>query len=331
MKRILSIFKRDMKSSSREFLLFYLMIAPILIAIGLRFFIPSVNMISYQFALDNQIEQGVVETFKEYGSVALLEGREAIEDRVGRVDEVIGVTQDQQGHFIIVLEGNEGEGAQSIAQQIIHRASGDSGAYEVQFSDIGSGKSAFTIYGATSVILIAIMLSGMVIGLNIIEEKEAGTIAALSTTPMKNLEFIIGKSFIGMILPIIETFIILWILNVTEVNFAMITLMVIVSSFVSIILGFLIGVLSNNQIAGIANMKFLFLIASASFLGVVLLPIKQQVFLYWSPVYWTVLGLSNVITHSASWGELGQFSAWIIGLTLIIFGIFRKKIKRGLA
>ena len=124
MKRVLSIFKRDVKSGTREFLLLYIILAPILIAIGLRFFIPSVNAISFQFALDEQINSEVVEIFEKYGKVETLEGRIAIEDRVNKVDDIIGITRNIEGKFVIILEGNEKENSKYIAHQILNKLEG---------------------------------------------------------------------------------------------------------------------------------------------------------------------------------------------------------------
>jgi len=74
-KRILSIFKRDVKSGARDFLLLYIILAPVIIAIGLRFFIPSVNAISFQFALDEKLNSEVFEAFDRYGKVEALKGQ----------------------------------------------------------------------------------------------------------------------------------------------------------------------------------------------------------------------------------------------------------------
>ncbi|AOT69637.1 ABC transporter permease [Geosporobacter ferrireducens] len=331
MKRILSIFKRDLKSGTREFLLLYIILAPILISIGLRFFIPSVDAISFQFALDETLNPEVIETFNKYGKVEILEGRTAIEDRVSKVDDIIGITQNEEGKYIVILEGNEKESSKYIAQQILNRLQGKTTEISASFSDIGTRMSSIAIYGTSSAIILAIVLSGMVIGLNIVEEKEAQTISALRVSPMGRMEFILGKSLIGVILPIVETIIVLWILGISDINFAMIFVMTIVSSLVAIIMGFLMGVLSSNQITAIANMKFLLIIVSASFIGAVVLPENLQVFLYWSPMYWSAIGLIKIVLNSAGWGQVVQYTLWILALTVFVFLIFRRKIEKRLS
>ncbi len=334
MKRILSIFKRDFKSSVREFLLLYIIIAPILLAVGLRFFIPSVNSISLQFALDSKLDQRVVEEFSRYGRVEIIDGIEAIKSRVNKVDDIVGVMQKEDGKYQLIMEGNEKGNYSFIPQQIISNITTDSQSVNkpsIAFSSIGINMPPIAIYGSSSIILMAIIFSGMVIGLNIIEEKEAKTIEALNVTPMQRLEFIAGKCLTAFTLPVFQAFIIIWILKLNNLNYSMLLIMTIASSFIAIIFGFLIGILSSNQIAGIANFKFLLLFVSASFVGAVALPASMQKFLYWSPLYWSTIGLINIVKNTASWLDIWTYSISILGLTFIIFIMFKGKIKKGLS
>ena len=257
-RRILSIFKRDLKSSTREFLLLYMILSPLVLTIIFRFFIPSVNAVTYKFALDRKLGDSVIEEYKKYGDVEVLEGRDSIEDRVNKVDDIAGITIDGEGNYVVILEGNENDSLRFVSAQIAgEMGREDKSDYGFVFSNIGSKMSPLRIFGAIAMIIMAITLGGMTIGLNIIEEKDTGTISALTASPMNRAEFIAGKSVIGVVLPIIHTFIILWILGITGANPLMIIVMTLVSSLLTIVLGFLIGVMSGNQIAGIANMKIL--------------------------------------------------------------------------
>ena len=329
-RRILSIFKRDVKSGTREFILLYMILAPILVAIGLRFFIPSVDAISFQFVLDERLNAEVIETFHKYGKVEISKNRMDIEDRVNKVDDIIGITQNEEGKYIVLLEGNEKESSKYIAHQILNELEGETTTIAASFNDMGASLSSVAIYGTSSVIILAIVLSGMVIGLNIVEEKESETLSALSVSPMRRMEFILGKSLMGLLLPMVETMIVLWILEISDISLGMILVMTLASSLVSIIMGFLMGVLSSNQIAAIANMKFLMIIVSASFIGAVALPQNLHVFLYWSPMYWSAMGLINIVENNTDWGQITQYTLWIISLTVFMFFIFRRKIMKGL-
>jgi ABC-2 type transport system permease protein len=252
-----------------------------------------------------------------------------MEKRINQMDDIIGITQDETGQFVLIREGNESGESQWVASQIIDQLNGGTSDVAFEYSDIGTKLSAVSIYGTGSVILMAIVMAGMVIGLNMIDEKEARTISALTVTPMSKMEFIIGKSLIGVVLPVVEAVLILWLIGMTNINFGMILAMTVVSSLVTIIFGFLIGVLSSNQIAGIANMKFLLVFLSVSVVGAMVLPAKQHFLLYWSPIYWSFIGLTEVITNTATWAAIGTYALWISVLTVVVFFLFRGRINQG--
>ena len=126
-RRILSIFYRDLRSGTREFLLLYMILSPLVLAVVFRFFLPSVNAISFSYALDKNLGSSVIEEFKKYGSVEVIDGRQKIEDRVNRIDDIIGVITDEGGSYVLVVQGNENESAKFMAGQIINEVKvGDS-------------------------------------------------------------------------------------------------------------------------------------------------------------------------------------------------------------
>lgn len=331
MKRIISIFIRDLNSSFREFMLTYMLVAPILLAIAFKFFIPSVSSASLQFALDSSIREDVIKIFNQYGKVETYDSIEEIKSRVNDIDDVAGIIKNENDNFVVILEGNESHDTVEVPQMIIRDIESNNNMnINYSVTNIGMQISPVTSIGTTSIIITAIMIGGIIVGLNIIEEKQSGTIRALNVSPMKKFEFILGKSLIGIIIPIIQVYIILWILGFLNINLYMVFTMTIVSSLLVLIIGFLIGIISENQIAGIANMKFLMIIVSIAIIGAIMLPQNKHFMLYWSPSYWTFMGLKGIITDTISWSEIGLYSLWILGLTLIIFFGLRKSIKKGL-
>lgn len=332
MKRILAIFRRDMSSSLRDYILLYMIVAPILLTIGLKFFIPSVESASLQFALDERLGSELIEEFEKYGKVEVYPTVERIEDRVKAIDDIAGITRDENGKYRVILEGNEAHDTKEMSYMIIRDISGGRELdinYEI--TDIGFRMSPVASIGAASLILMAILIGGIVIGLNIIEEKQSRTISALNVSPMSRFEFIAGKSLIGLILPLIQVYIMLWILGLFSVDKLMILIMTVVSSLIAVIVGFLIGIISSNQISGIANMKMLFMVPSISIIGAILLPYDKQFFMYWSPFYWSFIGFKGIITASLTWQQVGIYVSWILGLTLIVFLLLKRRIRRGLA
>lgn len=332
MRRILSIFKRDISNSLRDSILVYMLIAPILLTIGFKFFIPSAQSASLQFAIDKRVGKEVIEVFDRYGKVEVYSSVDDIKERVKNIDDITGITLGKDGEYQLILEGNETHDSVEISKMIIrslivNRKSN----LNYIISDIDTKTSPLATYGTIFLLLMTILVSGVVIGFNIIEEKESNTLMALNVTPMKKIEFIIGKSITGIILPVIQAYIMLWILGwLNSINNLMVLVLIITSSLIGIITGFIIGVISSNQMVGITNMKIINFIISLIIIGAILLPKDKQFFLYWAPPYWFYIGLKGILLNTITWAKLGIYVVWIIGTVSFIFGLLKNKIRKGL-
>ncbi len=176
------------------------------------------------------------------------------------------------------------------------------------------------------------VLGGMIISLNIIEEKEAMTFAALnSTPPLSRIEFITGKSLAGSIIAVLQIVAIFFIFGYSHVNFLQVLFIAIVGLSVVIIMGFVLGLVSPNQMAAAANMKVLFLPISITIIGAVMLPSSKHFLLWWSPFYWVYDGMTKIINDSATWGGGLLIDALgVTVITVIVYLMFRKKISQNL-
>ena len=332
MKRVISIFIRDFKSSIREFLLLYMMVGPLLLTLGFSLFIPSSEAASLQFAVVEGMDEAVISHFEGYGSVAVYDDIEALHKRVLDIDDVAGIVKNEENALAVVLEGNEGHDTETVPLKIIQDFQGnynDDIVYTT--SSVGETKSPLLIIGGAALMMTVIILGGIVVGFNIIEEKEAKTIGALNVTQMSKLEFVVGKSIIGFILPVIQIYLMTYILKITDIDFYMALLVIVTGSFTSAVTGFVIGAISENQIAGVLNMKIIYLVAAGSILGAMLLPDALQKFLYIIPTYWIFTGFRDIITLDMTWNMAGITAAWITGTTTVILLVVRKRIQKGLA
>ncbi len=330
-KRIWNITARDYRSSIREFIVVYIMVAPLLIAWGLTFFIPSLESTSVNFAIDASVDPAFEQMLGDYGSVEVFDDRQALENRLASVDEVIGIVQNQ-GQHRVVLFGDEREGAEGLAQILISNyEQGIASPVEVSFTSIGFTESPVATVGISSLILMALALGGGVIGLNIVEEKEDGTIRALTVSPMRRGEFIAGKTFTGMLLAFIQIFGMLWITGYLHIDLLQTVFVIFSSLIILVVFGFLIGVLSPNQIASLANMKFMFLPIGASIIVAVAVPAQYHMFVYWSPFYWSYLAFEGIIQQTATWGDLFVWCGWMVVISVAVMAALMPRIRKGLA
>lgn len=330
MKRILNITKRDIKSSFRDYMVLYIMIAPLIIAFILTFFIPSAESATFNIALDSSVETELIKEFEKYGSVEIFNNKNELSNRVLGIDDVIGLTK-INGEYEIIAEGNEEEELAKLPQIIINKyisekTGTDKNVINVSFSDIGYEDSPVAIIGGISVIIMCVVLAGMIVGLNIVEEKEASTISALNVSPINKAEFIIGKSILGCIIALIQIFLVLLILGFKDFDFVITLVFTLINLVIVILFGFIIGLTSSNQMTAVANIKVIFLPVSLSIIGAILLPPSKHFFLYWSPFYWMYRGYFDIMKNIAVWSNIGVFSVWILGITALLILAFKNKI-----
>lgn len=197
--KIWTIFLRDFKVNRRDFLAGYILVVPLLLALGINLLTPSVNNTSVNLALIASENPAQVNYLEDFANVELLKDAAAVEARVARRDNIIGILPEGNDYYLL-QQGNEAEGVVDYARILLT-------FYE---EDVQIANSNATIYdfGRTvpplkkmlvniMILLISIM-AGMLIAINIVEEKVDRTIRAIHLSPVSRLAFLLGKSMMGI-------------------------------------------------------------------------------------------------------------------------------------
>jgi ABC-2 type transport system permease protein len=174
------------------------------------------------------------------------------------------------------------------------------------------------------------ILGGMIIALNIVEEKTENTISAIHLSPVSRLGFIAGKSLIGVFIPVVGSVLMLIITGFRDINFLHALIMVSTSCVISILIGFIEGINNDDVMTAAGNMKILFLPLFGSVAGIELLGDKWQPLFYWIPFYWTYKGNNLVLSSSDSWIDIIKYSGIVLGISLIMFIVLMPRIRKGL-
>jgi len=332
-RKILRITGRDVRSGLRDNIIVYVILAPFLSALILRGLIPSVGANVLQMAVDPGVEPAVVEYLETIGKVEVLEADgEALERRVRATDDVFGLRRAGERGFEIVKEGNEQEGMDEIFELVLD-------AYVNQdldlpmdalVSDIGWKLPPLKQFGASVLVVFMSVFGGMVILINLVEEKQDNTLSAMNVAPVSRTAFVIGKGLLGVVIPVIHAFGVLLILGFEGLNYGMVTVAIFSVALISVLIGFVIGVMNDNVISAASSMKVLFVPILASIMGAIFLADKWHLLLYWSPFYWAFDSMNRIVLLEATWGVILRNTGIVLAITAVVFALLSRRIARGL-
>ena len=331
LKKIFMIFKRDIKVNTRDSLTTFLLIMPILFAVIFNIMSIGINDTTVNIALIEDENPELEEYLVDFAKVSVYPDEASLNERVERRDDVFGLVNSTNGYYV-VQQGNESEGSVEFAR------------YMITFFEEGVQLSDTTavIYDfertvppfKKMIVAIAIMfttiMGGMLISINILEEKAEKTIRAIHLTTVTDNEFIIGKGLTGVFLTIYGTIAIVLISGFSGVNWAQLFIITLVSSIISLLVGFMMGITSETFMDAAGSVKMLFLPLMAGVMVVELLADKWQWTVYWSPFYWTYIALDDILSYTGTWGFTLMASGIVLIISTIIYILLMPRIRKGL-
>jgi len=331
-KKIYLIFQRDLKTSVRNFITLYILVVPIIFAIIINVFSPGINDTTVEIALLEGENPQQSEYLKQFAKVELIGTLEEIEDRVAKRDNIVAVLPNQKDEYFILKQGNEPDYIIDYVRNLTafdHYKIGMEDSI-ADIEDYGRDIPPLKKLMVNIAMMFSSILGGMIIALNIVEEKNDNTISAIHLSPVSRIGFIAGKSIIGIIVPMIGTLLILIITGFRDINFFHAFIMVATSCIISILVGFIEGINNDDVMNAAGNMKMLFLPLFGSVAGEELLADKWQVLFYWIPFYWTYKGNDLVLSNSGSWLDIIKYAGIVFGISVVVFLLLAPKIRKGL-
>jgi len=332
LKKIWAVFIRDLKVNTREFITIWLLSVPILFALVINALAPSINDTTVKLAMIEGENPAQVEYMENFAKVKLFDDVDAINARVDRRDNYIGIVPDGDGYYILA-QGNEVAGVIDFAKALqalysLDAQISDSTAEIIDFDqDIPPLKKMLVNIG----ILFASVLGGMLIAINIVEEKGDNTISAVNVTPLSRLGFILGKSLIGLFLPIYGSITLILITGFSYVNIWQMLLVVLSATLLSLLIGFIEGLANDDMMTAVASFKMIFFPIAGAVAVAEAVSDKWQWTVWWIPYYWTYRGNDAVLSQSATWPQILLYTGIILAICGIAFLFLSPKVKTGLA
>jgi len=140
----------------------------------------------------------------------------------------------------------------------------------------------------------------------------------------------LGKSMVGLFLAIYGSIAIIWVTGFTDIKFGQMLLGIGSVTLLSLVIGFIQGLVNDDVMSAAAGMKMMFLPVGAAVAAVEILSDKWQILFYWIPFYWTYKGNEAILSYSATWPQILSYTAIVLGLSGVMYYFLAPKIQKGL-
>lgn len=323
---------RDFRVNSRDFIAVYILLIPVIFGFGIDALSPSVNDTTVRLAILESDTSDRAEYLNQFAKVELFEDMDALTERVEKRDNVIGIIPEGEGSYLLT-QGNEPEGVVEFAKGV--------NTFHVLGLDVAETTANFETFGRTEpplkkmlvnlTLLMTSVLAGMLISLNIVEEKMDNTVSAINVSPVSRVGFILGKSMMGVFLAVYGSIALLWITGYQDVNLGQMLLAVFAVTLLSIVIGFIQGISNDDVMSAAASIKILFLPLGAAVAAVELLSEQWQILFYWVPFYWTYKANESILSYTSTWPQILGYTAIVLVLSIAVYYMFASKIQKGLS
>ncbi|MBT3272123.1 MAG: ABC transporter permease [Spirochaetales bacterium] len=331
-KKLLIIFRRDLKSSMRDAMATYIIVVPVILAIVITLFAPGLNDTTVNIAMLKSDKTDHIEYMQGFAKVELFSDMNELERRVNRRDDMAAIVPRGDGYEIL-LQGNESEVIELYTVMLNSLYELGTSKEDTTATMLSFGRTVPPLKSKLVNMLISmtIMLAGMLIAISIVQEKTDNTINALNVTPISQTGFVIGKSIMGGVVAMIGIIAGLLITGFYNINWFMIILVGLTSLILTIVIGFVQGLASDDVIEAAANVKMILLPIAGSIAGYEFLSDKWQWTMFWSPFYWAYKANNMILSRTADWGTVLLCTALVFALSMAMYFISLPKIRKGLS
>ena len=331
LKKIWSIFMRDLKVNLRDFLPLYILVIPVIFGFAINALAPSVNDTTVSLAMLESDDPAKVLYLEQFAKIELFSDLGEVEQRLEERDNIVAVLPEGENSKILA-QGNEPEGVLVYAKMLnsFHELDLNVEETTAKFESFGRTEPPLKKMLVNISLLMTSVLGGMLISINIVEEKMDNTISAINVSPLSRAGFVFGKSLMGIFLAVYGSIALLWITGYGNVNVGQTILAIGAVTLLSVVIGFIQGVVNDDIMNAAAGIKTLFLPIGAAVAAVEVLSDKWQILFYWIPFYWTYKGNEAILSYTATWPQIIFYTTIVLVLSGIVYVILAPKIRAGL-
>lgn len=315
-KQIVTLFRQDLTSAMRDNLVIYMFVAPILLAVGASILLPSLEETKITFAVERAAGERVINGLDDLGDVEIYEGRDEVIERVERSDDVPGIVASGE-RYIVYLEGNEPEG-EELATMVMSSVLAEGEVATFVHEELRAGRSLIGEYGAVALTMLSVMIGSLVMGFLMVDDKETEAIQALAVSPLTMSHYLGARALFAILFSAVTALISIGILVGAGLNYGLFLVGFLIASGVGLIIGYVVGGFTDNQIEAIGLIK----IVAFAYLSIPILtifvPANWQWPFYLLPNYWLFKIFENLFV-----GQEGPAGFWTAcGLTLLSSALY---------
>ena len=258
--------KYQLKSILRDKFCLMTFLLPILVAVALNF-MGSIDLSSlgeHHFGvLENDLPSQVVVWLERYGPVTSYQTVEELNAAIKEPStNIIGVKSDGAG-IKTVIAGDELNIFQQAAATLptLYEQRADVEQAEVQMLDRPDVLSSFQDIFIPAVLIVAMFMGCIFNAMNIISEKEDGVAFVNEILPMTPSQYILQKVVVGFLFGSLSSIVTACIcFRLSWQNFGMMLALIVLSSFVTALIGLFIGKFSKDLMIGVVSIKVVMLV-----------------------------------------------------------------------
>jgi ABC-2 type transport system permease protein len=317
MRVILNLMRQDLATALRDNIVLYMIISPLLLALLVRLFLPSVEAAGLSVALSRDVDSDLAATLEDYAVVELFATDDEVISRVEQNDAVPGLIIDD-GELVLLFEGNEPEAIIKAGQAVLTAVTAPERLVEFEAQSIGESASLFREILILSLIMLALLLGGVASGFNIIDEKDSKAVNALAVTPLGLRRYIAARALGAAAVAFLVTSGTALILVGSAINYLLLTAAIASSILIITAITLTVGGFANNQVSAIAVIKVMMPVYLALPIVSLFVPGRWQAIFYPLPNYWQFRMLKSLFFGAE---VTGQF--WLsMLLAFLLSGIF---------
>ncbi|MFW6252418.1 MAG: ABC transporter permease [bacterium] len=344
-KRVLSILKKDVQVSPRSPLVLFALVLPVALTGVLHLVFGSSFNAPPDLAYVDHGSSQIVQALRDSEAVGLheLDDEAELRERVGSgsfdaglmlpedFDEQVRSGERPQLQLYISGESYATDRLVVSVSTIdaVREISGSNPPLSVETVDLGNDDH---VPLATRFVPVVAMYAFLIAGLfvpaaSIVDERERGTLTAVTVTPASLSDLLAAKLLFGMVLTIIMTLVTLGLNDAFGSSLSTMVLVIVLTSAFWSLLGLIVGLLSKNS-------QTLFAVVKGS--GALLMaPVVFYLFPDWPqwiaslfPTYWAIDPLWQIMTNDAGFADVRASLAVVLGLSaalaLVVAALARK-------